>query len=433
LKPRDQNAASPSHSTSDSSADARRLMAFLAKMTFPEYPREPCPSPAIPFESLPPISPETKAAIESAALESNDRFLETFLEPNSFCPFSRGGRQRGQTVRFVYYADTTDLTPLLDRMADAARDPSKLVIQVIVPMIEVSAEAWSRFCHEVTAVGNDRLRDGPGNGDNLYAVAPLHPELRYSSSNPFALIPLFRRTPDPTIQWVRLDALESLYSGRTGDTVYADLDDLESFLAKPRRNPLFDRIAETNMKMALRLGIPEVERSLRDLARSAQDRYARILLSDVPPKPQSRPGCPHRPTTPASDTTPPRPALLERNGQWALVRVDELLARVPVRFLANDVEVVAIRVGEEVHVLHGRCPHRYAPLTDAVVEDERIVCPHHGWDFQLSTGRSDGVPGAAVARFRSRTDDGLLWVDGAELQAWRVNNEKAFRADDDVL
>ncbi|MCZ7687671.1 MAG: hypothetical protein M5U28_56595 [Sandaracinaceae bacterium] len=33
-----------------------------------------------------------RRAIEGAALESNQRYLETFIEAHSFCPFSRGGR-----------------------------------------------------------------------------------------------------------------------------------------------------------------------------------------------------------------------------------------------------------------------------------------------------------------------------------------------------
>lgn len=416
----DDEAASPVDSTDE-------LAAYLARMTFPVRRKERCGLPSVPFEPLPSIRVATRLALEAAALEANDRYLETFLEPNSFCPFSRGGRKRGQTLRLVYHADTADLAPFFERMVAAARDPSKVVIQVIVPMIEVPAAAWSRFCHDVTAVGNERL----GHGEDVFAVAPLHPELSYSDANPFALIPLFRRTPDPTIQWVRLDALEQLYDGRSGDTVYADLDDLDGFLARPRRSPLFDRIAETNMRMARRLGIREVERTLRELWRAAQDRYAQVLLSDTPPVPTASVGCPHR--APVSDTTPPRPAVLERDDCWALVGADELEPRIPRRIVAGGVELVALRVGAEFHVLHGRCPHRHAPLTDAFVEEDRLICPHHGWDFQLATGRSEGVPGESVARFRAWVEDGFLWVAGDELRRWRATHVEVFHADDSIL
>lgn len=419
------------------SADEAALLglhAHLAAMAFPDRPMKKAPIPTVPFAALPALPEATKRALEAAALESNDRYLETFLEPNSFCPFSRGGRTRGQTLRLVYYADTTDFAPFLERIVEAASDPSKVVIQVIMPLIEVTPEAWSRFCHEATAAGNELLRAGAGGGKDVFAIAPLHPELAYSTVNHFALIPLLRRTPDPTIQWVRLDALEALYEGRTGDTEYVDLANLAAYLTQPKRSPLFERIAETNLKMAQRLGIPEVERTLRELWRSAQERYARILLSDTPEAPMPAPagGCAHR-SAPVSDASAPRPALREDAGRWALVALAALEDRTPTRFLAADVELAVIRVDDEVHVLHGRCPHRNAPFSDAVVEGERLVCPHHGWDFQLATGRSEGVPGAGVARFAASIEDGVVWVEGAELRAWRKTHVPIFHADDDVL
>ena len=76
---------------------------------------------------------------------------------------------------------------------------------------------------------------------------------------------------------------------------------------------------------------------------------------------------------------------------------------------------------------------RARAIANAVVEDGRLVCPHHGWDFALATGASPGVPGAAIARFAATIEDGLVWVDGAELRAWRAAHVPAFLPDDDVL
>lgn len=423
-----------------------RMRAYLAATPLPPRPREPLSAPHIPFDPLPSVSAATRQAIVAAALDANDRYLDVFLEPHSFCPFARGGRQREHTVRLVHYAGTTDIAPLLDHMENLARDPAKVVVQVLFPLIDVTPAAWERFCHDLTAVGNERLREGIGNGTAVFAVAPLHPALPYLPINPYSIIPLFRRTPDPTIQWVRLDALQHLYRGRSNDAIYVDPAEIDVFLAKPRREPLFDRIAETNLQMARRLGIGEVERLLRELSRSAQASYARLLLDDaqeagpavgcphhrMPMAPPEDASCPRR-RVPVSDGTPPRPAILEREGRWALARVDELAAGVGRRFLAAGVELLAIRVGNDIHVLHGRCPHRHAPLTDAVVEEDRLICPHHGWDFELATGRSQGVPGAFVARFRVWIEDGLLWIDGDELAAFRGAHVQVFGAEDDVL
>jgi nitrite reductase/ring-hydroxylating ferredoxin subunit len=408
------------------------LRAHLAVMAFPEQQRAPAQPPTVPFAALPALPEATRRALEQAALESNDRYLETFLEPSSFCPFSRGGRAREQTRRFVHYADTAELQPFLDLLVEAASDPSKVVIQVIVPLVEVSPEAWSRFCHAVTAVGNELLRAQQKQGKDTFAIAPLHPELPYSTVNPFAMIPLFRRTPDPTIQWVRLDALEQLYEGRTGDTEYVDADDLATLLSRPKRSALFERIAESNLKMAERLGVAAIERTLRELSRSAHARYTRLLLGDAPEtltSPVSR----ALQVTPFVDAMAPRAPLRERDGRWALVALADLAPRVLMHFLVAEVELIAVRIGEQVHVLHGRCPHRNAPLSTARVEEDRLVCRYHEWDFRLATGESEGVRGASIARFATTIEDGCVWVDGAELQQWRRTHAPMFGPGDDVL
>lgn len=426
------SAPDPEEAAAGGAEELSEFRALLATMPLPALRRPEPPEPRLPFDPLPPLEAAVRRAIEGAALESNQRYLETFIEAHSFCPFSRGGRAQGKTARLVHYADHEGFAPLLDLLVHVASDPDKQVVQVILPLVAVTAEAFSRFCHELTAYGNARLARAREDGADVLAVAPLHPELPYSTQNPYALIPLFRRAPDPTIQWVRLDALEALYRNRSGETIYVEPSETASFVAQPKRAPLFDRIAETNMKMAQRLGIAEVERTLRSLASAGQARYADILLRDEPPPPAAgaRPACPH---ARAVDRAAATPALFLRGNRWAIARLLDLPLRVPRRFTAGGVELVAVRVGDEVHVLHGRCPHRFAPMSDAIVEEDRLVCPHHGWDFRLDTGISEGVPDASIARFHAEVREGLVFVDAAELRAFRERYVQAFSEDDDVV
>ncbi len=415
----------------DPSDEVSALRALLATLPLPAPRRPAPPTPRLPFEPLPPLPPRVRRAIEGAALEANQRYLETFIEAHSFCPFSRGGRARGKTARFVHFADHPDAAPLIELLVRVATDPEKHVVQVVLPLVSVTPEAFSRFCHELTACGNAAMASARGEHGDVLAVAPLHPELPYSTRNPYALIPLFRRAPDPTIQWVRLDALEALYRNRSGETIYVAPSEASSFADRSRPAPLFDRIAETNMKMAQRLGIAEVERTLRALSSAGRARYADILLRDEPaPSASARPPCPR---AHAVDRAAATPALFLRGDRWALARVVDLPSRVPRRFVADGVELVVVCVGDAVHVLHGRCPHRFAPMSDAIVEEDRLVCPHHGWDFRLDTGLSEGVPDASLARFRAEVREGVVWVGAAELRAWREAYVQVFSADDDIV
>ncbi|HND08854.1 MAG TPA: hypothetical protein PLY80_00395 [Pseudomonadota bacterium] len=247
---------------------------WLALLTAPERARAVrlCP----PFEPLGPMTDKTRARLTEESLRVNDRYLREFIEGSSFCPYARQGRRAGQTQRHVYLAETLDLAPLLQLFLDIAADPTQVVAQVIMPVIEAEPEAWRRFCLELTELGHARLKKP------VLACAPLHPKLPFVEANMYGLVPLFRRAPDPTIQWVRLDGLEALYAGRGSDNQYLQVQDIESFVrsAQPPRPPLYDVVCKTNAAMARRLTIERVVKTLDEIASDGRRSYAQILLED---------------------------------------------------------------------------------------------------------------------------------------------------------
>jgi len=79
-----------------------------------------------------------------------------------------------------------------------------------------------------------------------------------------------------------------------------------------------------------------------------------------------------------------------------------------------------VRVGDEVHALADRCPHRGAPLcsggrtvhgielaADGPVrgaERALVRCPWHKWDFDIASGRCLVHPTLRVRRYRVTVD-----------------------------
>jgi nitrite reductase (NADH) small subunit len=50
------------------------------------------------------------------------------------------------------------------------------------------------------------------------------------------------------------------------------------------------------------------------------------------------------------------------------------------------------------------CPHRGGPLGQGIVEGEKIVCPWHGWEFDLATGNNFYTPNLSVSSFELKVD-----------------------------
>jgi nitrite reductase (NADH) small subunit len=57
------------------------------------------------------------------------------------------------------------------------------------------------------------------------------------------------------------------------------------------------------------------------------------------------------------------------------------------------------------------CPHEDGPLTEGWVEAGAVVCPWHGFDFDLATGRCGVDPALSVPVYAVRVSQGVVEVD----------------------
>ena len=73
---------------------------------------------------------------------------------------------------------------------------------------------------------------------------------------------------------------------------------------------------------------------------------------------------------------------------FKICKLSELAENKGKRFLINDVDVAVFKISEEVFVLSNTCPHQHTTIIyDGFVEDGCVVCPAHGWMFNLKTGK----------------------------------------------
>jgi hypothetical protein len=210
--------------------------------------------------------------LQNVALEANQRYVEQFVERLFLCPFAQGARQAGETIRRVLWLREPCERQLLDIMFEAANDPGCVVFQLILPCLDCEPDGFISFCRALTDRGHFLLQK------EVLAVAALHPHLSYTTQNPHTVIPLFRRAPDPTVQWIRLDVLEEVHAGREKGSTFIDPAVLMAMLTEESTpKSLYDKIAEANYRMAQRHGMERLAGELAELSTETQTIYRHIL------------------------------------------------------------------------------------------------------------------------------------------------------------
>jgi nitrite reductase (NADH) small subunit len=67
--------------------------------------------------------------------------------------------------------------------------------------------------------------------------------------------------------------------------------------------------------------------------------------------------------------------------------------------------------GGRFYACNALCPHDNGPLAEGWLEGDVVVCPWHGYDFELPTGQCRVAEDLAVAVYPARVIDGIVEVD----------------------
>lgn len=77
-------------------------------------------------------------------------------------------------------------------------------------------------------------------------------------------------------------------------------------------------------------------------------------------------------------------------------------------FVADGHAYCVANVDGTIAVLDGVCPHEEGPLGEGTIEEGRVLCPWHGYAFDVRTGESQHDPACKVKVFEGVVEDGEL-------------------------
>ena len=104
--------------------------------------------------------------------------------------------------------------------------------------------------------------------------------------------------------------------------------------------------------------------------------------------------------------------------------VPVLGARVIRRLGAGDIAVFR-NTENRLFALLDRCPHKGGPLSQGIVYGERVACPLHNWQIDLTDGCAQAPDEGCTQRFELLIDAGRVLLKQTDLQAREVATEAA--------
>jgi ferredoxin-nitrite reductase len=101
----------------------------------------------------------------------------------------------------------------------------------------------------------------------------------------------------------------------------------------------------------------------------------------------------------APSTPPPAGARTGNAGATVVISRDELADGACRLVTVNGAEVAVFRRQDRIYAIQNRCPHEGAGLCGGAVDGEDVICPLHGYRFNLETGTCSTDPALRAKTF----------------------------------
>ena len=216
-------------------------------------------------------------ALRAEALRIHTRYAVELVEGLGFCPWARVAREQGRVATRILLEHESALERVVEQVCALECDPQWEIGLLVFPQLPLGRLAFQHFAAAVRA-GYD-AQAGPGR----FAIADFHPDAAPKLDSAAELVPFIRRSPDPTLQLVRLTAIADVRLGDEPGTRFVDPSawSFERAQAAPAP-PLHERLASANLRQVQALGVEHVLALFATIERDRDDSYARL---GVPPAP----------------------------------------------------------------------------------------------------------------------------------------------------
>ena len=203
----------------------------------------------------------------AAALERNDRYVREFVEAFNLCPYAKRTREAGRLQRFILLEESETAGEALLRTIEKleALPPETVdVALAIFPLLPHGKDAAQAF-EQMVAAARERMQSRHPGGDTPFYCVPFHPDFSEDLSDEHRAVRFIRRSPDPTVQFVRASVLRAVRG--SGSTDYVDVSGMSAAELMAVSAPLSvsEKIGNANLRTLQAEGPPRLRGLLADI------------------------------------------------------------------------------------------------------------------------------------------------------------------------
>lgn len=81
-----------------------------------------------------------------------------------------------------------------------------------------------------------------------------------------------------------------------------------------------------------------------------------------------------------------------------------------VKVTIDEEEIALFNLNGVFYAINDFCPHRGASLSEGFLEQDKVFCPVHCFDFNLITGKSEIVSHLCVETYPVKVEDGSVFI-----------------------
>lgn len=99
--------------------------------------------------------------------------------------------------------------------------------------------------------------------------------------------------------------------------------------------------------------------------------------------------------------------------EWIrITRIENIPPREGRAIEVGGTKIAIFNLNGRFLTIENACPHKGGPLCDGIVSGTTVVCPLHGWRFDLESGMAVlASEPACIATFPTRVEDGVVAVN----------------------